>query len=312
MQVSKDWTIYVTGYNGMVGRSLVRVLEENGYKNILFKSRDELDLRKQNKVKLFFEEYKPEIVIHLAAKVGGIIANINNPATFIYDNLMMQSNIIHYAYKNGCKKLIFLGSSCIYPREAPQPMNEGLLLSGKLEPTNQSYAVAKIAGIQLCQSYSKQYGCNFISPLPCNLYGPGDHFETENSHVMAALIRRIHKAKDENHEFVTVWGSGIPRREFLYVDDLANALVFLLENYDDSEIINVGSGKDIGIKELAEKIKKIIGFSGSIKFDTSKPDGMMQKLLDISKIEKLGWKAKTTLDQGIENSYKYYLKKYCD
>ncbi|MBD3215277.1 MAG: NAD-dependent epimerase/dehydratase family protein, partial [Candidatus Lokiarchaeota archaeon] len=306
----KDTRIYITGHTGMVGTRLLKYFQENKYKNIITTSHSQLDLRNQKKVDLFLKKEKPEIIVHLAAKVGGIASNIKYPAEYIYDNLMMQTNIIHSAYKYNCEKLLFMGSSCIYPRETPQPMKEEYLMTGKLEPTNKSYAVAKIAGIQMCQAYDIEYNTNFISLIPCNLYGPRDHYGDMNSHVMAALIDRFHKAKITQKQKVIVWGSGKPRREFLFVDDLVSAILFLLKCYDDPEIINVGTGYDISIRNLATKISNIIGYSGKIEFDPTKPDGMMKKLLDVSKIEKLGWKAKTDLDEGIKMSYQYYLKRY--
>ncbi|MHA1976673.1 MAG: GDP-L-fucose synthase family protein [Candidatus Hodarchaeales archaeon] len=306
MEISNEWPIFVTGHSGMVGKSLIQKLKAQDYTNLLVQSSSDLDLRNQNNVMDFFRKTKPKVVIHLAARVGGILANIKQPANFIYDNLMMQSNVIHAAHVIGVKKLVFLGSSCIYPKESPQPMREEYYLSGKLEPTNQSYAVAKIAGIQMCSSYSSQYGDNFITPLPCNLYGPGDHYASENSHVLAALISRFHEAKMEERDKVTVWGSGEPKREFLYVDDLAEAIIFLLKKYESPEIINVGSGTDIKIKNLANMVKRIVGYSGEIVFDKSKPDGMMQKLLDITKINNLGWSTKTSLEEGIRKSYRLY------
>jgi GDP-L-fucose synthase len=307
LKISKDDVIYITGHDGMVGAAVVETLKQNGYTNLIFRTINELDLRQQEDVKKFFQANKPDIVIHLAARVGGIMANIKYPAHFIYDNLMIQTNVIHSAHENGCKKLLFLGSSCIYPKESPQPMKEEYLLTGLLEPTNQSYSIAKIAGIQMCQSYAKQYGDNFICPMPSNLYGYGDHFDEEGSHVLSAFISKFHKAKLKNLPSVTIWGTGRARREFLYVTDVANAIVFLLENYDEPDIINVGSGTDISIQNLAIKIKEIIGYKGEILNDTSKPDGMMKKLLDVSKMDKLGWKAKVSLDEGIKKSYDYYL-----
>ncbi|MBK5114343.1 MAG: GDP-L-fucose synthase [Candidatus Heimdallarchaeota archaeon] len=303
---NKDSLIYVTGHDGMVGSTLIPMLEKSGYKNLIFRTINELDLRNQADVDSFFAANKPDVVIHIAAIVGGIIANIRSPAPFIYDNLMMQANVIHAAHNYKCKKLLFLGSSCIYPRESPQPMREEYLLSGKLEPTNQSYAIAKIAGIQLCQSYNAQYNDNFISPMPCNIYGTRDHFDSENSHVLAALVSRFHRAKVDAKPSVTVWGSGKPRREFIFEDDIADAIIFLLEKYNNPEIINVGPGYDIPVGDLAEKISEIVGYTGEIVFDKSKPDGMMRKLLDVSKITKLGWKAKTSLDDGIKKAYNYY------
>lgn len=310
MDLENDFRIYITGHTGMVGTRLLNYLKKNGYTNIITSSSDQLDLRNQKKVDQFFNKENPQVVIHLAAKVGGIASNIEYPAEYIYDNLMMQTNVIHSAYKYNCEKLVFLGSSCIYPRETPQPMKEEYLMTGKLEPTNKSYAVAKIAGIQMCQAYHSQYNSNFISLIPCNLYGPGDHYGDINSHVMAALIDRFHKAKIENKERVIVWGSGKPRREFLFVDDLVSAIFFLMKNYDDPSIINVGTGYDISIKNLANKISDIVGYNGKIEFDETKPDGMMKKLLDISKIESLGWKAETDLDEGIKKSYENYLERF--
>ena len=307
MRLNKEKSVYVTGHTGMVGKRLLKYLQKNGYKNIITASPNQLDLRNQNQVEIFFKDNKPQYVIHIAARVGGILANTKFPGEFIYDNLMIQTNVIHAAYKNKCEKLIFLGSSCIYPKKSLQPMKEDYLMTGKLEPTNKSYAVAKIAGIQMCQAYREQFGSNFISIMPCNLYGPGDHYDNQNSHVMAALISRFHKAKVENLEKMVVWGSGLPRREFLYVDDLLLAIIFLLENYNDSSIINVGPGYDITIKELAEKISKIIGYEGKIEFDRSKPDGMMRKLLDVTKINNLGWKTTIDLDEGIKKTYSDYL-----
>lgn len=308
MKIKKDWLLYITGHTGMVGKRLLDYFQRNEYNNIITATPSQLDLCNQRDVDIFLKKHKPQLIIHLAAKVGGILPNTKYPAEFIYENLAMQTNIIHSAHKYNCKKLVFLGSSCIYPREAPQPMKESYLMTGKLEPTNKSYALAKIVGIQMCQAYRAQYNSNFISIMPCNLYGPGDHYDDENSHVMAALISRFHKAKVEKWKKIIVWGSGKPRREFLFVDDLVSAILFLLENYDDSSIINVGAGIDISIKDLAEKIGNIVGYSGNIEFDRSKPDGMMRKLLDVTKIQELGWKTKTNLDEGIKKSYSDFLK----
>ncbi|QEE16021.1 GDP-L-fucose synthase family protein [Promethearchaeum syntrophicum] len=308
MEFTKNSTIYVSGHDGMVGKRLIQYLTENGYSKIITATFQELDLRNQKSVETFFNKYQPEIVIHIAARVGGIYANIKSPAEFIYDNLMIQTNVIHSAYKNKCQKLVFLGSSCIYPKDCIQPMSEDFFMTGKLEPTNQSYAIAKIAGIQMCQSYNKQYNTNFISIMPSNLYGPGDHYNNRNSHVMAALISRFHNAIKEKEEKVIVWGTGNPRREFLFIDDLISAIIFLLKNYNDSSIINVGPGYDISIKKLAEKISRILGYTGLIEFDKTKPDGMMKKLLDVSKINDLGWKTNIDLDEGIRRAYNEYRK----
>jgi len=291
--------IYIAGHRGMVGSGLERKLRKEGFNNIVTRISSELDLRNQQAVNYFFEKEKPEYVILAAAKVGGIHANNTYRAEFIYDNLMIEANIIHAAYLNNVTKLLFLGSSCIYPKMAPQPLKEEYLLSGYLEPTNQPYAIAKIAGIEMCDSYRAQYGCNFISAMPTNLYGTNDNYHPENSHVLPALIRRIVLAKKNNEPNVTIWGTGTPRREFLHVDDLAEACLFLLQNYEESGPINIGSGKDISIKSLAELIIKLVDYSGEIIFDTSKLDGTPQKLLDGSKINKIGWKAKIDLEYGL-------------
>ncbi|MDI6716131.1 MAG: GDP-L-fucose synthase [Actinomycetota bacterium] len=298
--------IYVAGHRGLVGSAIVRKLEAEGYTNLILRTSSELDLTDGPAVKAFFEAEKPEYVFLAAAKVGGIWANSHYPADFIYNNLAIQVNVIHNAYLYGVKKLLFLGSSCIYPKYAPQPMKEEYLLTGSLEPTNEPYAVAKIAGIKMCQAYNRQYGTNFISVMPTNLYGPNDNFDLENSHVLPALIRKFHEAKVKGLPSVSVWGTGSPRREFLYVDDLADACLFLMKHYDDSELINIGVGEDLTIKELALLIKEIVGFEGKIEFDASKPDGMARKLLDVSKINSLGWKAKVDLRQGIEATYRWY------
>ena len=276
--------IYVAGHTGLVGSAIMRKLKNEGYDNIITRSSDELDLRRQADVEEFFEEEKPEYVFLAAAKVGGIRANDKYSAEFIYDNLMIESNVIHSAYENDVKKLLFLGSSCIYPKHAPQPMKEEHLLTGKLEPTNEAYAVAKITGIKLCHHYNKQYGTNFISAMPTNLYGPKDNFDLETSHVLPALIRKFHEAKINDQDSVTIWGTGSPKREFLYVDDLADALHFLMNNYDENQFVNIGVGKDISIIDLAELIKDVVGFEGKIVKDTSKPDGTPRKLLDVSKL----------------------------
>lgn len=300
--------IYVAGHNGMVGSAICRELINKGYHNLIFKSSKELDLRNQQSVQNFFEKQSPEYVFLSAAKVGGILANSTYKADFIYDNLMIQNNVINSSYNSGVKKLLFLGSSCIYPKMSEQPIKEDYLLSGYLEPSNEPYAIAKIAGLKLCQYYKEQYGCDFISLMPTNLYGINDNFDLNNSHVLPALIRKFHEAKIDKKPFVELWGSGTPMREFLYVDDLAEASVFLMKNYSDSSLINVGTGKDLSILDLATKIKDIIGFSGEIKWDTSKPDGTPKKLLDVSKINNLGWRAKTSLSEGIKRTYSWYVQ----
>jgi GDP-L-fucose synthase len=294
--------IYIAGHLGMAGSSIHRKFLKEGYKNILVKKSGELDLRNQLDVNNFFKKEKPQIVIIAAGKVGGILANSTYPADFIYDNLMIESNIIHASYINKVDKLLFLGSSCIYPKLADQPLKEEYLLSGYLESTNQAYAIAKIAGIELCESFRKQYGCNYISAMPTNLYGTNDNYHPSNSHVLPALIMRILKAKIENENSVTIWGSGTPRREFLHVDDLAEACYFLLENYNSSGLINVGWGEDVTIRELAELISDEVDFKGELLFDSSKPDGTPRKLLDTTKINKLGWVAKIPLKEGIKKT----------
>lgn len=305
-----DSKIFVAGHKGLVGSAITRTLQKQGYTNLIIKTRQELDLLDKIAVKNFFEAEKPEYVFLAAAKVGGIMANSTFPADFIYQNLVVQNNVIHNAYLSKVKKLLFLGSSCIYPRECPQPIKESYLMTGKLEPTNEAYAVAKIAGIKLCQAYNKQHGTNFISLMPTNLYGPNDNFDLINSHVLPALIRKFHEAKNEKNKEVILWGTGLPKREFLHVDDLAAACLFLMNKYNDSEIINVGTGKDIAIKELAEIIQKIIGYKGNIVWDSTKPDGMPRKLLDVNKINSLGWKQQTPMDIGIKNTYEWFSKKH--
>lgn len=306
----KNSRIYIAGHRGLVGSAILRKLESLGYQNLIVRTRKELDLMDQEATEKFFENEKPEFVYMAAAKVGGILANRDHPADFIYENLEVQNNVIHSAYKTGVKKLLFLGSTCIYPRESEQPIKEDYLLTGKLEPTNEAYAIAKIAGIIMCQSYNKQYGTNFISAMPTNLYGINDNFDLESSHVLPALIRKFHEAKENNLPEVIMWGTGKPRREFLYVDDLAEALVFLMDNYNESDLINVGTGEDIPIIELAELVSKIVGYEGKIVTDTSKPDGMLRKLVDVNKINKLGWKHKTSLEDGITQTYKWFLNNY--
>lgn len=298
--------IYIAGHRGLAGSAIHRLLIKQGFTNIVVRTSKELDLRAPDDVAQFFEIEKPEFVFLCAAKVGGIHANNTYPAEFIYDNLCIQNNVIHQSYKHGVKKLLFLGSSCIYPKNAPQPIKEEYLLSGYLEPTNDAYAIAKIAGIKMCQSYQKQYGCNFISAMPTNLYGPGDNYDLKNSHVLPALIRKFHEAKMKKEPSVTVWGTGKPRREFLHSDDLAAACLFLMENYNDPDIINVGVGKDISIGEMAQMIKKITAYEGDIIFDTSMPDGTFQKLLDVSKINGLGWSAVIDFEVGVRKTYEDY------
>ena len=302
--------IYLAGHKGLVGSAILRKLNSLGYMNIITRSSKELDLRNQFDAAAFLNEEKPEYVILAAARVGGILANNKYPADFIYDNLAIEVNVIHQSYLNKVKKLLFLGSSCIYPKDSPQPMKEEYLLGGILEPTNEPYAVAKIAGIKMCQAYNRQYGTNFIAVMPTNLFGPGDNFNLETSHVLPALIRKFHEAKIGNKSFVEIWGSGTPRREFLYVDDLANACLFLMDKYDDNEIINIGVGKDLSILELAEIISDIVDYKGEIRLDRSKPDGASRKLLDVRKITSLGWKPEYNLRSGIENTYEWYKREY--
>lgn len=298
--------IYVAGHNGLVGSSIKRRLERDGYSNIICRSSSELDLRRQDAVEIFFERERPDYVFLAAAKVGGIAANNTFPAQFIYENIMIEANVINAAYIYKVKKLLFLGSSCIYPKFAEQPIKEEYLLDGKLEPTNEPYAIAKIAGIKMCESYNRQYGTNFISVMPTNLYGPNDNFDLETSHVLPALIRKFHEAKAENRSYVVLWGTGKVSREFLYVDDLADAAVYLMNTYDSSGIVNIGAGEDLTIQELANIIKEVVGYKGEIVYDTSKPDGTPRKFLDTSKLNSLGWKAKTSLKQGIELTYDWW------
>lgn len=301
--MDKSSKIYVAGHRGMVGSAIVRKLNDEGFLNIIVRTSNELDLRNQKAVNNFFEKEKPDYVFLAAAKVGGIYANNTYRAEFLYDNLMIQSNVIHASYKYEVKKLLFLGSSCIYPKLAPQPLKEEYLLTGPLESTNEPYAIAKIAGIKMCDAYRSQYGCNFISVMPTNLYGPNDNYDLNNSHVLPALLRKFHQARIKGEPYVTVWGSGTPMREFLHVDDLADACFYLMMNYNEPGFINIGTGKDISIKELALLIKEIVGYKGDIKFDTSKPDGTPRKLLDVSKLHALGWKHKIELKQGIQMVY---------
>jgi GDP-L-fucose synthase len=305
--MDKNSKIYVAGHRGMVGSAIIRNLEERGYTNIIYRDFKELDLRRQVEVEKFFEEEKPEYVYLAAAKVGGIHANNTYPAEFIYDNLMIETNIIHSAYKNGVKKLLFLGSSCIYPKFAKQPITEEYLLEGKLEETNEAYAIAKITGIELCKFYRRQYGCNFISAMPTNLYGINDNFDLETSHVMPALIRKFHEAKVNNNKEVVMWGTGKPRREFMYVDDLADGLNHLMLNYSDEIHVNMGTGEDVEIGELARIIKEVVGYEGKIVNDLSKPDGTPRKLLDVTRLKGAGYTHKVELKEGIERVYKWYL-----
>lgn len=307
-RMDKGAKIYVAGHRGLVGSAIIRRLQRAGYANLVFRTSRELDLREQQAVREFFAAEKPEYVILAAAKVGGILANDSYPAEFIYDNLMMEANVIDSSYRHGVKKLLALGSTCIYPKMAPQPLKEESLLTGPLEPTNEWYAVAKIAGIKLCQAYQRQYGCRFITAMPTNLYGPGDNFDLEKSHVLPAMIRKFHEAKLSGAETVTLWGTGSPRREFLHVDDMADACLFLMQHYDDPEIINIGVGQDIPIAELAEIVRGVVGFEGRIEYDSSKPDGTPRKLVDTSKINALGWKARIGLREGIEQTYRWFLE----
>lgn len=304
--MNKGSKIYVAGHRGMVGSAICRKLESLGYQNILKRTSSELDLRDQQKVRAFFETEKPDYVFLAAAKVGGIHANNVYRADFLFDNLAIQNNVIESAYRNGVKKLQFLGSSCIYPKMAPQPLQESSLLTGELEQTNEPYAIAKIAGIKLCEAFRDQYKCNYISSMPTNLYGPNDNYDLNNSHVLPALLRKFHEAKINNSPSVTIWGTGSPKREFLHVDDLADAVVFLMLNYDEKPFVNVGSGVDISIKDLALTIKKIVGFEGTLEYDTSKPDGTPRKLMDVSRIKDLGWSYSISLEDGIRSVYEEY------
>ena len=305
--MNPESSIFVAGHRGLVGSAIVRRLHTAGLHNLVLRDRQELNLTRQSAVEDFFAQTRPEYVFFAAAKVGGILANDSYPAEFLQDNLVIQTNIIDAAYRTGTRKLLFLGSSCIYPKHAPQPMPEDCLLTGPLEPTNEWYAIAKIAGLKMCQAYRKQYGFNAISAMPTNLYGPGDHFSLKNSHVLPALLRKVHEAKEAGAAQVEVWGTGKPRREFLHVDDLADACVFLMQNYDGDGWVNVGWGRDETIAELADTIRRVVGFTGSLRFDTSKPDGTPRKLLDTTRLSALGWSPKIGLEAGIRSTYEWFL-----
>jgi GDP-L-fucose synthase len=304
--MEKDKKVYIAGHRGMVGSAIKRKLETNGFQNIVVKTSSELDLRNQQEVKIFFENEKPDYVFLAAAKVGGIVANNTYRAQFIYENLQIQNNVIHYAHESGVQKLMFLGSSCIYPKMAPQPLKEEYLLTGLLEETNEPYAIAKIAGIKMCDAYRSQYGSNFISVMPTNLYGPNDNYDLNNSHVLPAMIRKFHEAKVSYAQSVTIWGTGSPMREFLHADDMADACVYLMHHYNEPGLVNIGTGKDITIKGLAEMVQKIVGYGGELEFDTSKPDGTPRKLMDVSKLHHLGWKHSIELEDGISDVYHNY------
>ena len=305
--MDKSAKIYVAGHRGLVGSAILRELKLQGYGRVILRTSSELDLRDQAATLAFFQAERPDYVLLAAAKVGGIVANSSYPAQFIYDNLMIQSNVIHSSYLNGVTKLLLLGSSCIYPRLAPQPIREDSLLSGPLEPTNEPYAIAKIAGIKMCQSYNRQYGTRFVCAMPTNLYGPNDNFDLATSHVLPALLRKFHEAKMAGEASVTVWGSGTPYREFIHVDDVAEASLFLMEHYEECDPINVGSGQELTIRELAQKVRAVVGFEGEIRFDASKPDGTPRKLCDVTKIHGLGWRHRIDLDQGLRDTYAWYL-----
>ena len=306
--MEKNAKIYIAGHRGMVGSALHRKLQKEGFNNLITQTSAELDLRNQQKVIDFFEQEKPEYVFLAAAKVGGIVANNTYRADFLYENLQIQNNIIHSSYLNGVTKLMFLGSSCIYPKMAPQPLKEEYLLTGLLEDTNEPYAIAKIAGIKMCDAYRSQYGCNYISVMPTNLYGYNDNYHPQNSHVLPALIRRFHEAKEQNAAEVTIWGTGTPKREFLFADDLAEACFYLMQNYNEAGLVNIGTGEDISIKDLALLIKDIVGYKGNLNFDTTKPDGTPRKLMEVSKLKDLGWKFTITLEKGIPLAYQDFLK----
>jgi GDP-L-fucose synthase len=310
--IARESRIFVAGHRGLVGTAIVRALSTQGYRNLLLRTHAELDLGDQREVRRFFDETRPEAVIMAAARVGGIHANSSRPAEFIRDNLLIQDNVIDSAHRSGVGKFVFLGSSCIYPKLAPQPIKEDYLLSGPLEPTNEWYAIAKIAGVKMCQAFRRQYGFNAISLMPTNLYGPGDNFDLQNSHVLPALIRKIHEAKMRKDAQVVVWGTGTPRREFLHVDDLADAVLYLLQTYDEESILNIGWGEDVTIRELAELIVSVIDYRGELAFDTSKPDGVPRKLLDVERLRALGWRPKIPLRLGVEQTYRWFLENFTD
>ncbi|MCK6259025.1 GDP-L-fucose synthase [Fictibacillus sp. KIGAM418] len=306
--MERNSKIYVAGHRGLAGSAILRKLENEGYTNLVYRTSNELDLRDPLQVHSFFEKENIDYVFLAAAKVGGIVANNEYPADFIRDNLLIQTNVIDAAYRSEVKKLLFLGSTCIYPKMAPQPLKEEYLLTGELEPTNEPYAIAKIAGIKMCQSYNRQYGTKYISVMPTNLYGVNDNFDLETSHVLPALLRKFHEAKEKNKPSVEIWGTGTPKREFLYSDDLADACLFLMDNYEGNDIVNIGMGEDLEIKELAYKIKDVVGYEGELQFDTSKPDGTPRKLVDVTKLNSLGWKASTSLDEGLQKAYDCFLQ----
>jgi GDP-L-fucose synthase len=310
MDLSRDVRIYVAGHRGLVGSAIWRELQRCGFTRLIGRAHGELDLLDGTAVRKFYVQEKPEYVLDAAAKVGGIQANDQHPAEFLFQNLQIQNNLIHGAYQAGARKLLFLGSSCIYPRLAPQPLKEEYLLTGPLEPTNECYAVAKIAGIRMCQAYRRQYGCDFISAMPTNMYGPNDNYDLQNSHVLPALIRKFHEAKAAHAPTVTCWGTGSPLREFLYADDLARACVFLLENYSEEQFINVGSGSEVTVRDLTEKVKRSVGFEGDIVWDSTKPDGMPRKLMDSSRLFALGWRPQVDLETGIRLAYEDFLKRF--
>ncbi len=310
--MNRDAKIYVAGHAGLVGGAIMRSLEAASYTNIVTRTRQELDLLDQHKVRIFFETEKPEYVIYAAGRVGGIKANMTYPADFLFENLQMQNNIIWSAFQTDVKKFLFLGSSCIYPAASPQPMKEEYLLTGAVEPTNEGYAIAKIAGLKMCEKIYEQFSRNFISCMPTNIYGPRDNFGSETSHVIPSLITRLYEAKITNASEVLIWGSGVSRREFLYVDDLADAVVWLMNNYNDREFINIGTGSDVSVRELAEQIKSIVGYEGQLVFDTTKPDGMPKKRLDVTKASELGWMAKTQLDDGLKTTFDWFLSNYAN
>jgi len=312
LKLTHDSRIYVAGHRGLVGSAVVRSLESHGFESLVVRSHDELDLTEQIAVRRFFDATRPHVVIMAAARVGGIHANNSHPARFLRDNLLIQDNVIDAAYRSGVEKFVFLGSSCIYPKMAPQPLKEDYLLTGPLEPTNEWYAIAKIAGIKMCQAYRREFGFNAISLMPTNLYGPGDNFDLQSSHVLPALIRKFHEAKLRNDKYVEIWGTGTPRREFLHVEDLADALVFLLQNYDAEPIVNIGWGEDLTIRELAGIIMSAIGYSGALTFDHSKPDGTPRKLLDVSRLHDLGWRPRISLQTGIESTYAWFKEHAAD